>query len=387
MARICIIHWSFSSSLGGAEKLCIETIRALEKAGHDVDLVAISRLDHRLLRQRFATDARTNNEIAILPSISLPTIYSVFMNWFLRDIIMIPYLKRNYQLTINTGPLLPISFTDLMYLQDYPGRLQLYGKYRKGVWRAYSLLHDIMIDVLVGLFNRIKKMPILLTNSLFNKWAIENYLHGKAYVLYPPVQIDDHINLSKISNRENIVLTISRIDESKGLDLVPRIAERTSDAKFVIIGSLGSERCLHEINSIIRNLQLIDRVVVVPNVSEEMKKILLSKAKIYLHTSQYEPFGISVVEAMASGLVPLVYKSGGPWIDILCEKQGVYGYGYEDVRSCANLVNDILNDDSLRMQVVQRSIERSKIFEDRTFRKNLVMIVEEALRLNSLTDF
>ncbi len=31
----------------------------------------------------------------------------------------------------------------------------------------------------------------------------------------------------------------------------------------------------------------------------------------------HEPFGIVVAEAMAAGAVPIVHKSGGPWIGIL----------------------------------------------------------------------
>jgi alpha-1,2-mannosyltransferase len=45
-----------------------------------------------------------------------------------------------------------------------------------------------------------------------------------------------------------------------------------------------------------------------------------------------EHFGISVVEAMVSGLVPVVHSSGGPWLDILEQGKGGFGYNTPDNR-------------------------------------------------------
>ena len=39
---------------------------------------------------------------------------------------------------------------------------------------------------------------------------------------------------------------------------------------------------------------------------------MLLKTKVYLHTTINEHFGISIVEAMASGCIPIVHNSGGP---------------------------------------------------------------------------
>jgi glycosyltransferase involved in cell wall biosynthesis len=38
---------------------------------------------------------------------------------------------------------------------------------------------------------------------------------------------------------------------------------------------------------------------------------MLSLAKVYLHTMVGEHFGISIVEAMASGCIPISHNSGG----------------------------------------------------------------------------
>ncbi len=56
---------------------------------------------------------------------------------------------------------------------------------------------------------------------------------------------------------------------------------------------------------------LTDRVKFYPNASAEQKADLLKRAKLYLHTMEGEHFGISIVEAMAMGCLPIVHDSGG----------------------------------------------------------------------------
>jgi len=370
-------------SFGGAERLCVETIDALKEAGHYVDLVVNERTDRRLLKQRYGADLKANKEVVVFPFISLPTIYSNMVNWLLRDIIFVPYIKGRYDLTVNTGPFLPISFDDLVYIQDYPGKLCLHGKYRSNLWRAYSSFYAILANLIVGIFSKLKQMPVLVTNSRFNGQAVENSLNRKALILYPPVHVTNYLSLSKLKCRANIVLTISRIDESKGLDFIPNIAAKVDDAKFVIIGSVCSKSCLQGLQRTITKAGLEKRVIIIPNASEEVKKACLAKAKIYLSLSRYEAFGISVIEGMASGLVPLVYKNGAPWVDILREEPGLYGYGYADACSCANLINVIIHNDHLRTEITQRSMEQSLQFNNQIYRKNIVTLVEQLLKLKS----
>ena len=57
-----------------------------------------------------------------------------------------------------------------------------------------------------------------------------------------------------------------------------------------------------------------------------------------------ENYGISILEAMAYGLVPVVPESGGPWEDII--EHGKYGYGFistdEAVEQIKNIDFDIV---------------------------------------------
>lgn len=205
------------------------------------------------------------------------------------------------------------------------------------------------------------------------------YLDVVPIVVYPPVDVEKYLPLSESKERKNIILTISRIEEGKGLDIIPQLAVRVSNAEFVIIGTLSSGRYLRYLYRMAKSLGVGDRVKIIPNASENVKKAFLSESKIFFHPMKYEHFGIAIVEAMAAGLVPLVSKTGGPWIDILDRKQGLYGYAYEDIDSCLSHVDRLIHDDKIRMNIVNHAVERSKIFSSRVYGERMKAIVAQIL--------
>ncbi len=384
MARIAIIHSALNGPLGGAEKLCIETIQALQAAGHSVDLVSTGKTDHGMIRKLFATDFSTEKELVSWPPLTLPsTIYSRYLHWITRDAFFVPHLKKNYDLTITTKPLLPLAFTDIIYMHflNFPGSLEIfYKKYQKGYSRLYALPHDFLTKISIDLFNLLESKPNIVTNSVFSKSVIKCFLNVDPLVVHPPVDVEDYINLSQLKNRENIVLTISRIDEDKGLEIVPQIASQLKDTRFVILGTVSSQRYFQRLLGMIKQLNVEETVKLIPNASHEVKRILLSKCKVFLHPMRYEHFGISPVEAMSAGLALVVNKSGGPWTDILDRKQGVYGYSYEGFHSCLSCVDQLIHDDKLRTSLTERSVERSKRFSRAVYKERMTTIVAQLLK-------
>jgi glycosyltransferase involved in cell wall biosynthesis len=139
---------------------------------------------------------------------------------------------------------------------------------------------------------------------------------------------------------------------------VPFIAEKVKNGRFVIIGSIESYSYYKHLVRLIKSLRVEDRVRILPNASEWQKIELLRRAKIYLHPMKYEHFGISVVEAMAAGLIPVVHRSGGPWTDIV--EFGKYGFGFRDEDEAISIIENTLELkgtelDNLQSRIVTRS--------------------------------
>ncbi len=155
---------------------------------------------------------------------------------------------------------------------------------------------------------------LVLANSYYTASEIKEYSQKNVNVLYPPFSsnISEIGKQAKKNSQEDLVVTVSRFSTGKMLERVPYIASKTnSHIKFAIIGRLYEKEAMANLEQLIKKLGLIDRVKLYPNASAEKKIELLKEAKVYLHTMVGEHFGISIVEAMALGCMPIVHNSGG----------------------------------------------------------------------------
>ena len=156
---------------------------------------------------------------------------------------------------------------------------------------------------------------LILANSRYTAEEIRKFSRKKTEVLYPPVPSTHFNNSSEdlIKNqRKNLVVTISRFSPGKGLEKIPYIASLTEPhIQFAVIGRVHYPQTLLSLKRLTKKLDLTEKIKFFPDSSRiEMKKIL-KNAKIYLHTMVGEHFGISIVEGMAMGCIPIVHNSGG----------------------------------------------------------------------------
>ena len=167
---------------------------------------------------------------------------------------------------------------------------------------------------------------------LYNAKTVENIL-SKSIVLSPP--IDNKLFKAPIKKENIIVMKVKGGRELKVLgDIVARIAEKYRDWSIYVIGYLD-QRLSQKVREYIGGQR--ERLVVLPNLSEEKKINLLSKAKIYIHPVKYEHFGIIIGEALALGCRVLVHRFSGIIYDIV----SYYGRdSLKHVRKCIATYND-----------------------------------------------
>jgi alpha-1,2-mannosyltransferase len=382
-SRIAVFHLSINAC-GGAEALALTLCRALTCKGHAVTLVTTERTDWSRVKKTlgFGRDV-CRNEIVIPPFVRLPTIYSKFVYWLVQDVIFGPILRRKFTLTITTLPTLPIAFSDILYMH-FPDfvpieHLRIYPKYASGVLRAYSIPYESLCLAFVKAARHMRRRATILTNSTYSSEAIEKYLRVKPVVVYPPVDIEKYRALARLEKRDH-VLTIARLTEGKNTELIPELAKSVPNARFILMGStqVTSIQYAARILDKAKQLGVEKRFNVVPDANMNEKIRIMSSAKIYLHTTISEHFGIAVVEAMSAGLVPVVHRSGGPWLDILDRTQGRYGFSYENSEEAAVIIEHLLNDDDLTRRLSVQAAKRADSFSQERFEERILDIITHA---------
>lgn len=128
--------------------------------------------------------------------------------------------------------------------------------------------------------------------------------------------------LSSTKNKreeDDIVIVVPRIDKQKKIENAIRLAkllkQNNIGSGMKIIGNMDYNYDLDyylSLNQMIRDFDLKDYVTLETNVCLNNLLSIMREAKVYFHPMVGEHFGISIVEAMAAGLVPVVSDVGGP---------------------------------------------------------------------------
>jgi alpha-1,2-mannosyltransferase len=151
---------------------------------------------------------------------------------------------------------------------------------------------------------------LVLANSRYTAAEIKAFSGKNVQVLYPP--FTSSIQNRSTQSKQDLVVTTSRFEQNKKLETIPVIAQKTaSNIQFAVIGRLYDKATLESLQKQVKKLGLTGRVQFYPDLPAEQKLQMLAAAKVYLHTMVGEHFGISIVEAMASGCIPVSHNSGG----------------------------------------------------------------------------
>ncbi|MFH1473442.1 MAG: glycosyltransferase family 4 protein [Candidatus Aenigmatarchaeota archaeon] len=134
---------------------------------------------------------------------------------------------------------------------------------------------------------------------------------SKITVIYNGIDYTKFLGITKKENR-NMVLFLGRLTNQKGpyffLHTAAKVLEKKKDVTFVIA---GQGDLLPELISMAIGMGIMDNVVFTGYLSEEELHYAYSMADIYVMPSVAEPFGITALEAIASGTPIIVSKNAG----------------------------------------------------------------------------
>jgi len=153
-------------------------------------------------------------------------------------------------------------------------------------------------------------------------------------------EIPESIN-EKMFNRKTI-MTIGRLDAKKRIDDIIRaiylMRKNGEDVALLVLGE-GPERLYYE--KLIKDMKLDDSVFLVGHVSNPYP--ILKRADVFVLASEFEGFGMVVVEALALGL-PVVASDidGGPR-QILCGGRFGKLFAVGDIQAMADYIKEYID--------------------------------------------
>jgi glycosyltransferase involved in cell wall biosynthesis len=186
--------------------------------------------------------------------------------------------------------------------------------------------------------------------------------------------------------KDSLILSVGRFDnlmQSKRHDvLIEAFAKLPKKSKWKLViagGVLHGDKVVADLRSKVsgKNIEILS------NLGWEDIADLYAKASVYWHAAGYgldlvenpekaEHFGISTVEAMSAGAVPVVFDGGGlPEI----VTHNTHGYLWKTPQELVTYTLNIIQDDDLRIQLGKAASIRAREFSTEVFEREFKKII------------
>lgn len=352
------IYDPYLDDCGGGEKYMM-TIAAVLSAKHDVDVFWDNNSDFKNVIERFNLDLSKVNLVKNIFTPQTSTLSRILKS------------RKYDSIIILSDGSLPFIFSKKLYLH---------------IQRPISINK-------FSIFERIKKRRIsgFFCNSKFTKSFIDSQFLIDAKVIYPPVELHP-----KSIKKENMILHVGRFrvfDKTNGaedykkqyvlIDAFKQMIDHgLKDWKFVLAVSVQEKD-----QKIFEDLQKKAKgypIHFMINKSNNDLWEYYSKAKIYWHATGFsedlkkyperaEHFGISTVEAMGAGVVPVVINAGGQ-SEIITD--GENGMLWETVPELIEETLIIISSEKLRKELSDEAIKRANDFTLGMFSKHIIELIQ-----------
>jgi glycosyltransferase involved in cell wall biosynthesis len=342
--KACIIHHNFNPC-GGSERVSFATMQALHNMDFDYDIVTYANPDLDRLENVYGSSLvsmiKKANKVNVVPTFTDAHINNTGE-------------ENKYHLHINTHPdLFPYHeecFTKentITYCHFPMAKLFVHSKNIEYLSRDLRIEFSIdeiedkkLCSKVLGTcknytdryfalvyqsYQKLMENSTVLTNSEFSRRAIIETLNNGMHeiqVIRPPVNVEafrKNVLYSSVENeKKDIILTVCRIHKSKKIENAVRLAKQLKENKvgdgLMVVGNITSEYDWNyylNLKKIVGDHELGDYVTFETNVNLNRLFSIMKTAKVYFHPMVGEHFGMSIVEAMAAGLIPIVPNIGG----------------------------------------------------------------------------
>jgi len=261
--------------------------------------------------------------------------------------------------------------------------------YQKLFEEWFPVWRDRLVNVPPRNFlDAVATYDLLWTNSEFSQQWTKTYWGRESELCYPQVEIDLFQPLPKKQQIISVGRFFRAAHNKKHLVMVEAFKEMVdnglADWSLHLAGGVADEKLHLDYVEKIRTAAAGYPIHFHVNVPFEQLQKLYGESAIYWHAAGYgesatrepvklEHFGMTTVEAMAAGCVPVVINRGGqPEI----VEHGVAGFHWDSVDELQTQTLQLIADPAQIAQMSQAAIIRSKKFDRSHFESRLLASLE-----------
>lgn len=259
--------------------------------------------------------------------------------------------QKNYDLILIFPCLLTQSPYILKYLKHSEKVIYFFTEPKREFYEKTSFSYWLPKNFLTRLIRRPIKYidrkncqyaKHIITNSKFTAKKLKEIYNKNSTVIYPGLKPIKPKNISIKNNKK--ILSVGQLSKIKGHDFSINQISGIND-NLTILGreTLESKHIykLAKKKKVFLNL--------IQTEDDKIKDNLYKDYSIYLANNNYEPFGITTLEATSNNCLVLGKKEGGT-PEII--ENRVNGYLYSNLKEARKLLKDVLSKDKLKFKQI-----------------------------------
>jgi len=373
------LYSPYLTAYGGGEKYIGKLAETFSK-DNDVSFIVTTKPDFKELEKRLNIDLSKVNIYTIQSYASRLPDRMVILRKFVNS-HKVSKCTNKYDLFINQEHLTPIP--------SLAKRSILICQIPPTPWNIRSrLTNNLLTNSIYDL--RLKSYNKVIVYSLFTKKWAEKYYQREVEVIYPPVDTDQFLPATKV----NYIISVGRFFTGghckKQIEMIKVFKElytannEIRNWEYHLVGGVSGARSKEYVKKCreeARDYPVYFHI----NAPFEVLKGLYGISKIFWHATglgededkhpeRMEHFGITTIEAMSAGCVPIVINKGGqPEI----VRNGIDGFLWDNVKELREYTTRSVNDNMLWKQMSQSSIERSEKFGSARFSNEVAKLIKQ----------
>ncbi|MCJ7547015.1 MAG: glycosyltransferase family 4 protein [Deltaproteobacteria bacterium] len=345
-----------TQNVTGVQRYAIEISKRLKKLYPNTLFISPKKIMHKDLM----------NEFNGLP-------YGIFNGHLWEQIVLPHYLKKvNNPLLVNLGNTAPLCYKkQIITIFDLSFLINPEWFSKKFYYYYQFLIPKIA-----------KNSLKIITISEFSKKEIIRLLHipeQKIKVIYCGVDTKFRQKISVnelLKNRpKNYILSVLSLEPRKNIHNLILAFKKIGlpDIQLILVGSRSNVFANNKLKDIIHSKK---NIFFTGYLSDDELIRLYSEAKLFVYPSYYEGFGLPPLEAMACGC-PVVVSNAASLPEV-CGDAAQYIDPY-NVESIAEGINKVLTDEPLRQSLIEKGLERARLFSWEKSAQEHIEVFEEVV--------